>query len=445
MGNRITLIRCTLLVSAMLSGTSAANSLLPDMHSSTTLKSPKKLSTTTLSEAIKHAIEWHPRVTSASAQLEQQGQIVQIARSAYLPQIRTGIKTNYSDSEGRSEESITISGSQLIYDFGKTASNVEAAELGSEKYYAESLITMDQLAKETAFAVLEVERYQQLVKIANEQVAGVTNLLNLSAKRSELGASARSDEMQALSRRESALATELQLASQLDMWKRTLQSLVGSSIPPTVTPSNLSFLTQACRKNTSTLTDIPEIMAAEARRAEALATIKSSKADFFPTITMEAGAEHYLKERARNYNKNRDRNDYTIGLNFNIDLYQGGATTARKRNAEYALRSAEADKDEIMLNVYQELQESAIKVDSHEQRSGILQSRIENIVATQEIYRQQYIALGTRTLLDLLNTEQEIHQARMEFVNNKQDLQQLNINCLYNTGSIRKTFSIASK
>lgn len=422
-----------------------SDALLPDMSATATLKAPLALDRLDISQAVKRAVEWNPMVTGATERLNQQGEEVSYAKSAYYPQIKSGIKSNYRDSDGRSEEALTITGSQLIYDFGKVSSNVEVAKYGVEKYQADTLRVIDQLARETAFAALEVQRYQELVKIAGEQVIGVTDLLELAKKRSEMGASTRSDEMQAQSRREAALASELQMVAQLAMWKRTLQNLVGSTTPPTIVPGAPAALAQACLVNIDSLNNVPEIMMAEAQRSEAMASIKASNAEFYPSVTIDAGMEHYLKDRDRdliNTGNRRDRNDYTIGLNFNVDLYQGGATTARKRSAEYALRAADAAKDEALLTASRGLQEATAQAVTYEQRLFILESRIKSIVETQSIYRQQYISLGTRSLLDLLNTEQEIHQARMEENNTQQDLRRLQIECLYNTASLRSAFAI---
>lgn len=422
-----------------------SDALLPDMYATTTLKAPIALPRVDMSQAVKRAIEWNPMITGATERLNQQGEEISFAKSAYYPQIKSGINSNYRDSIGRTEEALTISGSQLLYDFGKVSSNVEAAEFGVEKYQADTLRIVDQLARETAFAAIEVERYQELVKIAGEQVIGVTGLLDLSTKRSEMGASTRSDDMQAQSRRDAALASELQMIAQLEVWKRTLQNLVGSTTPPEVLPGAPAALAQACFVNVSSLSDVPEIMVAEAQRSEAMANIKASNAQFYPTVTLDAGMDHYLKEPDRdiaNKNNRRDRNDYTIGVSFNVDLYQGGATTARKRGAEYALRAADAAKDEALLSISRGLQEATSQAVTYEQRLSILGSRVSSIIETQSIYRQQYISLGTRSLLDLLNTEQEIYQALMERNNTQQDLKRLQIDCLYNTASLRNAFAL---
>ncbi|MDY7219981.1 TolC family outer membrane protein [Denitrificimonas sp. JX-1] len=421
------------------------NGLLPDMAvTSSTLKAPLALRRLDMKQAVQRAIEWHPMVAGAVERSSQQGEEVNFAKSAYYPQVRSGFKTSYRDSDGRSEEAFTINGSQLLYDFGKVSSHVEAAEYGVERSEADTLRVIDELARETALAVLEVRRYQELVSIAGEQVEGVTDLLMLSKKRAEMGASTRSDEMQAQSRREAALASELQLISQLDMWKRTLQNLVGSTVPPEVLAGAPTSLAQACYVNVESLNNVPEIMMADAQRSEALANIKASKADFFPTLSLDAGVEHYLNTRDREVTtgNRRDRTDYTASLNFDVDLYQGGATVARKRGAEYALRAADAARDEALLKISRGLQEATTQAASYERRLSVLDSRIKSIIETQNIYRQQYISLGTRSLLDLLNTEQEIHQARMERKNAQLDLQRLQVECLYNTAGLRDAFAL---
>ncbi len=58
------------------------------------------------------------------------------------------------------------------------------------------------------------------------------------------------------------------------------------------------------------------------------------------------------------------------------------------------------------------------------------------------LYGRQYLELGTRPLLDLLNAEQEIHQSRFDLVNTQADLQRLQIDCFYNSGAIRRVFGI---
>ncbi len=76
---------------------------------------------------------------------------------------------------------------------------------------------------------------------------------------------------------------------------------------------------------------------------------------------------------------------------------------------------------------------------------GSLESRADMMVKTRDLYREQYVELGTRTLLDLLNAEQELHESRFQIANTIHDLRRLNISCLYNTGKVRKEFGVNPK
>jgi adhesin transport system outer membrane protein len=50
--------------------------------------------------------------------------------------------------------------------------------------------------------------------------------------------------------------------------------------------------------------------------------------------------------------------------------------------------------------------------------------------------------MGTRTLVDLLNAEQELQQVRLDLVNTRHDLRRLNVDCLFNAGEEREAFRL---
>jgi adhesin transport system outer membrane protein len=51
--------------------------------------------------------------------------------------------------------------------------------------------------------------------------------------------------------------------------------------------------------------------------------------------------------------------------------------------------------------------------------------------------------MGTRTLVDLLNAEQEFQQVRFEAVNVAQTLRSLQVDCLYLSGRMRDAFALS--
>jgi phosphoribosylaminoimidazole carboxylase PurE protein len=99
-------------------------------------------------------------------------------------------------------------------------------------------------------------------------------------------------------------------------------------------------------------------------------------------------------------------------------------------------------KNAAYLAVTQGLNEARDQSESFKQRLSIQQARTRSITETQRLYRDQYLSLGTRSLLDLLNAEQEIHQSQFDKENTLYDLRSLQVDCLYSTARIREAFEL---
>ncbi|MDQ7730981.1 TolC family outer membrane protein [Halomonas sp. SpR8] len=390
-----------------------------------------------IQEAVQKAIASHPSITEALGRLYQQSEQVNVAKSGYFPQISAGISTEHRSSTGRSEEALTVSASQMLYDFGRVSSEVEAENYGVDRDRARVWLVMDQLARDTAQAMIEAQRSKALLAIAQEQIEGIDDIRELAERRSELGASTRSDEIQARSRLESAEATKLQLDAQLKTSENTVRTLIGAEGPVSIEQNFPQPLTQSCELASENFDNVPALMVAEAQQAEARAIIAQTEASFFPTASLEAGFDQFL-----NTGIVEDDTDVTMRLNITSNLYQGGATSARRRAADFSLQAAQSAKDSALLDLSRNLTQAKQQTDSFKLRLSTLDARARSIRETQDLYRQQYLSLGTRSLLDLLNAEQEIHQSRFDQENTRYDLYSLQIDCLYNAADIREAFSL---
>ncbi len=58
----------------------------------------------------------------------------------------------------------------MLYDFGKVSSSVRAADAAVAQQQAMVMLNIDQVAHDTAGAVVQLQGYQKLVKIAQAQV-----------------------------------------------------------------------------------------------------------------------------------------------------------------------------------------------------------------------------------------------------------------------------------
>ena len=396
----------------------------------------------TMEEAVHAAVAWHPSIDEAVGRVQQSSAEINVARAGYLPKIRGGIDSSYDTSDGGGwRPRLDVSASQMIYDFGKVSSSVDASNARANASRNELLLGVDTLVRDTANAVVEVQRYQALNQVANAKLKGVQAIADLVRQRSASGASTRSDQVQADARVNAAQSTVQEIGGQLDRWQSTLSTLVGSTGAVAVGQDTPSWLLSTCTATEPDWSLSPAVLQAEAGKAEALAQRNYSRAQAFPTIALEASAGYGLNRDAR-AGSSSDEPDVKVGLNVSGSLYDGGATAANRRASEFALKSADAAILNTKLNQSRNLLQARSQINSLQSMLTTLSARQGMLSQTRDLYRQQYLELGTRTLLDLLNSEEELHQAAFDEVNSKHDLRRLGVECLFNSGRSRSMFDL---
>ncbi|MFA0812477.1 TolC family outer membrane protein [Microbulbifer epialgicus] len=394
-------------------------------------------------DAVHRAVGWHPLIAESIGNLYRQRQGVKAARSAYYPQLSAGIIAG-QDTEYKREgdgHAIQLNVSQLLFDFGKVSSNVNRAKASVRRSQAQVLQSIDEVARQTAKATVEVQRYQALLQSSEEQIEGVSSITHLVQIRKERGASSRSDVLQAQSRMAAAQASKQRIEALLSRWRSTLQNLTGLQSPLRVSMAVPEDVAQACDGQSFDLSAVPEVLIAEASRAEAMAQLDESKANAWPTFSLDANVNQYLDQAYVDANV-FDEQESSVFINVSMPIYQGGRISAGKEGAGYALLSADAAKDTAQLQTVQKYREAQEEAEGLMRSLGTLSSRESAIAETRDLYKQQYSILGTRTLIDLLNAEQELHLARIEKNNTIYDLHLLKIDCLYSRSGFRNAFSL---
>ncbi|MFF7708364.1 TolC family outer membrane protein [Pseudomonas sp. NPDC007930] len=397
-----------------------------------------------LAEAVALAAQWHPSIAEAIGTLNQQGEGINVAEAGYYPQVSGGIKAGVDSgyNGARGTQALSLSLKQMLYDFGKVRSGVDVARAKTARAQANILLAVDQVARDTAYAFIETRRYEQLLDEAREQVSGIGAIVTLAEQRAEMGASTRSDAVQAQSRADGARALLQEYKAQAARWQATLQNLLGRSYLPALSPAPANALQQACAAEPGAGDTQPAVLAALAQRSEARAELAQAKAQAFPTLSLEPTVNHYLDNDYDRDNPYIDRTQAGIYLNLEVPIYQGGATSARSRAAGHALSAADSAEDAARLQARQGLSEAQAQTAGLGLRLQALQSRQSSIREARALYERQYLDLGTRPLLDLLNAEQEIHQARFDLANTLADQQRLNVDCLYNRGALRRVLGL---
>lgn len=401
--------------------------------------------TVTLGQAAKLIVNHHPRMKQVDSSAKGEEEVIAVAKAAYYPQISGGVGTRYNNNSNNRYDkdylhSVNLEIKQTIYDFGKTSSAVKSAEYGYLGAKAYAAATNEELIYTATSAVVSIVNYKKLIKLAEDQINQVASIGQLVEARHNKGASNLSDVLQAHSRIDAVKSEALMTSSQQQSQLRALGLLIGR---PDLNNAVIDSLPKDLSLSCSSLpewSDIPEFAMAEFEAKKAFADLDRAGAEELPSITLQGSTSRPLNASSRHGSKF----ETSISLNVSIPIYQGGGLSATTRASASRAEAASARKDEIRLEINRRLSDSQVRLEYMRKRQSLLQRQVENLRGTKELYKKQYLDLGTRSLLDLLNAEQEFYQAQVDVENNRSEIIQAQLDCAFYQGKLRHYFKVGN-
>ncbi len=380
----------------------------------------------TLKEAAQRAVLQSPEVTSKWHAFKAAEEEIGVARGGFLPQVdltagrgRESLRPGQGQREDYTRSGAVLSLNQMLFDGFATRNEVRRLGKARLVRYFELLEASEGTALEAARAYLDVLRFRELVRLAEDNYVQHKATHEQVQQRVQSGVGRRVDLEQAGSRlalAEINLTTEI--ANLHDVSAR-YQRLVGN-LPPaaTVAPGELGGTLPASSSAAlaSLYRNNPTLLAAIENTEAAQYDIDVRRAAYVPKVDLRASSDntrHYLGEDGR-----REHNVAEVVVRWN--LFRGGSDRARerqfmeRRNLALDLREkACRDTRQTLLIAYNDVQRL------REQKIH-LATQVRLLERTLAAYRDQF-NIGQRTLLDLLDTENELLSARRNAVNAEAD------------------------
>ncbi len=391
-------------------------------------------------EAIQQALQRRPEITQSIANISKQEANVDVMKAKYFPQISGGIGTGDLTSGERGRQVVSISATQMMYDFGKVKSSVKLEHAKIIQNQAQTILKIDDIAFQVANAIVNIKRYQEMVRIADQQIKGIARIGEIARLRARAGISSQADPIQAQSNLEAAKSEKIIQETQLRQYQQKLRTLLGYDV------SNLNWtippdLVKNCGLyNEPEFNKIAEVMVAQTGVEIAKLQKQQSKLSAYPTLNIKGSLSQALN--GRNPNNNEDNGFYnSIMLEASSNFYQGGAIASQTRAASYAEEAAKAQVNMAYLDALDEIRAIREEIDNKQKQMEVLAMRRETTIRTKELYQEQY-KLGTRTAVDLLNAEQSIHSAAQEIEAARYDIYAAIVKYVRITGNSRELYNL---
>ncbi|PTD95162.1 TolC family outer membrane protein [Pseudothauera lacus] len=401
-----------------------------------------------LREAARAAVTANPEVQARwhafrAAEAEQD-----VARGGYRPQLdftassgRERISRPGLGSDSFNHQNATLSLNQMVYDGFFTRSEVSRLGHARLARYFELVDAAEGTVLEAVRAYADVLRYRELLQLAKDNYVQHRQVHDQIAERAAAGVARRVDLEQATGRlalAESNLLTEL---SNLHDVSARYQRIVGAQ-PPEALPApggDLAALPGSAQEALAeAFRNSPSLLAAQENVRSGQAEVDARRAAHHPRVDLRA--RQAVDRNLSNVSGTTREGVVEVVLSYN--LYRGGADNARLRQAAEQLNQARDLREKacrdlrqtlaIAHNDVRRLQEQLVYLDQHQLSTE----------KARQAYRDQF-DIGQRTLLDLLDTENEYFQARRAYVSAVHDRYIAQARTLAGMGQLMSTLQVA--
>jgi len=381
----------------------------------------------TLKEMVEKTVTSNPEVQSRYHKFLESGYEQEVMRAGFLP--KADVVANYRKQEElvkpadgtatpRFNSELVLR--QMIFDGFATNNEVKRLGHASRVRYYELQSAMQNTTLEFVRAYIDAMRYRELTQFAKDNYVVHKQLFDRIKERVTAGVARKVDLEQATGRLALAEANLLTEATNLHDVTARMQRLYGE-IPsetleaPTffnagVEPSAVEALKIAYNQNPDLLSAIENIQSSQEE-------IKAREARYMPKLDLQARKNLGVSSDGRFSSSAAD----LLELTMNFNLFNGFSDhnsvnqAAQKLNNSKDLRDkACVDTRQIVVIAYNDIEQ----LKEQEKYRTEHKNAIEN---AREAYRKQF-DIGQRTLLDLLDTENEYFQAKRTLTNTQYDI-----------------------
>ena len=301
---------------------------------------------------------------------------------------------------------------QPLYRGGQTVAGVDRAENEVKAQRAELDRTQQEVLLRAIEAYMNVWRDRRIVVLSRDNVETLREQLDATQARLDRGIVTQTDLSQARSRLSQAQARLETARGELTASESVYQEIVGSppggisypGVPADLPASREAAVSRAVENN-------PQVVSATFREAAAEKRVRQIEGELLPSLFLEGSASY----REGSAGPERETERAQITLNLQIPLYQGGQVTSRVREAKQQASERQAQIAEARKRAKQQAESAWARLTAARAELREVEEQVEAAQAALTGVEQE-LQVGARTVLDVLDAEQELFNAEIQRV-----------------------------
>lgn len=376
-------------------------------------------------ETVAMTLSSHPDIRIAFTKFKVREEQVQQAEAGYLPSINMtggygyeytnspGTRASGDDSKDLNRGEFGVSLKQSLFSGFQTSSDISRTSYATSAEQWRLFGTAEDVALDVTKVYTNLLKSQRILELSERNLSTHKTIFGQIEERTNSGLGSIADLSQITGRLARAHSNVISaknnyLDSEAQFIRVTNQQPNNLVIP---IPDVELLPTERQAGLQEALINHPVVKSSNNDITSARYQHDAAKSNYYPKVTFEVDA---------NFNNDLDgsdghHDDVTAMVRFSYNLYSGGKDKALAKETAYKITEA----SEINRSVHRQITEGfTLAWNAHELLNLQMQYIKEHVIASKEsqtAYEQQF-KLGQRSLLDLLDTENELFEARKEFV-----------------------------
>jgi outer membrane protein len=367
--------------------------------------------TLSLDSFVNIAKKQNPQVRISGAALSSSLASQKTARSRLMPQVNASAQAGRSMSQlsapqggnyYSSNYSAGISGQQLLFDFGKSYYSTRASSQNVNAAREDAKNALQTVVLNAKTAYFNYCLSKMLYDVAREALAQAAAHLSSATALYEIGKQAKYTVTQAEVDVANASVTVITAKNNVKLAKVQMDVAAGASLgdEPVLTDSLNAAEPDINREEavSRALESRPELVSLRSRLQAAQLQLKSARTALYPDLNASAGMGYNSGDASA------WRQDWNVGINLSIPIFEGGALVAAVDQAKAAVDQSSAQLDASVQGVTSEISQNYYSK----------MEAAERIIATQKLIReaaeglqlaQERFAAGAASSLEVTDAE----------------------------------------
>lgn len=280
---------------------------------------------------------------------------------------------------------------------------------------------LQNLLTKTTQAYFDVLSARDNLEFAMAEKEAIARQLEQAKQRFEVGIAAITDVNEAQAAFDQALTGEIEAANQLDNQNEALKEIVGERelvldllgerLPlKKPEPADISKWSETAELNNF------EVIAAYNEAESARKSIEIQRSGHLPQLDI-VGA-YSVSDVNSSFGFRGDTQN--IGLRLNVPLFEGGAVNSKTRQAQFEFEAAKESLSAVRRSITRQVKDAYRGVITNISRVEALKTAVMSSETSLEA-SEAGLAVGTRTMVDVLNVQRDLYKAKRDYARARYD------------------------